>query len=119
MPRTCPVSRDSVQRPPGVAHSGYAGWVTELIDWVARHDRRARLLAGHCRGAAVALSANPDTVDGLALFSPAGLIAVRPTLTMLRATLPWLVRRNTLGARRLLDYMSGPGRAPRTTWSNG
>ena len=94
-------------------HSGYAGWVTELIDWVARQDGRARiLLAGHSRGAAVALSANPDTVHGLALFSPAGLIAVRPTLTMLRATLPWLVRRNTVDARRLLDYMSGPGRAP-------
>lgn len=98
---------------PAVEHSGYAWWVTELIDWVAGRDGRARILvAGHSRGAAVALSANPDTVHGPALFSPAGLIAVSPTLTMLRATLPWLVRRNTVGARRLLDYMSGPGRAP-------
>lgn len=98
---------------PADEHSGYAGWVTQLIGWVARRDGRARiLLAGHSRGAAVALSANPDTVHGLALFSPAGLIAVRPTLTMLRSTVPWLVRRNAVDARRLLDYMSGPGRAP-------
>ena len=98
---------------PDDEHSGYAGWVTDLIDWVARRDGRARiLLAGHSRGAAVALSANPDTVHGLAMFSPAGLVAVRPTLTMLRSTVPWLVRRNNVGARRLLDYMSGPGRTP-------
>jgi pimeloyl-ACP methyl ester carboxylesterase len=98
---------------PADEHSGYAGWVTQLIGWVEHRDGRARiLLAGHSRGAAVALSANPDTVHGLALFSPAGLIAVRPTLTMLRSTVPWLVRRNAVDARRLLDYMSGPGRAP-------
>ena len=98
---------------PGDEHIGYAGWVTDLIDWVARRSGQAKiLLAGHSRGAAVALSANPDLVHGLALFSPAGLIAVRPTLTMLRSTVPWLVRRNNLDARRLLDYMSGPGRAP-------
>ena len=98
---------------PSEEHAGYAAWVTDLIGWVARRDGRARiLLAGHSRGAAVALSASPDTVHGLALFSPAGLIAVRPTLTMLRSTVPWLVRRNPVGARRLLDYMSGPGRGP-------
>ena len=98
---------------PADEHSGYARWVTQLIGWVARRDGRARiLLAGHSRGAAVALSAKPDTVHGLALFSPAGLIAVRPTLTMLRSTVPWLVRRNAVDARRLLDYMSGPGGVP-------
>ena len=37
---------------------------------------------------------------------------MRPTLTMLRATLPWLVKRNNVDSRRLLAYMSGPGRAP-------
>ena len=98
---------------PDDEHSGYAGWVTDLIDWVARRDGPAQIqLAGHSRGAAVALSVNPDTVHGLALFSPGGLIAVRPTLTMLRCTVPWLVRRNSVDSRRLLAYMSGPGRAP-------
>jgi pimeloyl-ACP methyl ester carboxylesterase len=37
---------------------------------------------------------------------------VRPSIAMLRSTLPWLVRRNTAGARRLLQYMSGPGHSP-------
>ena len=87
--------------------------MTELIEWVKRRDGGAQiLLAGHSRGAAVALSADPDAVHGLVLFSPAGLIEVRPTIQMLRATLPWAVRRNNAGARRLLDYMSGPGRTP-------
>ena len=98
---------------PDDERSGYAAWVSELIDWVARRDDGAPLLlSGHSRGAAVALSADPDAVGGLALFSPAGLIRVRPTLPMLRSTLPWLVGRNSVGARRLLDFMSGPGRAP-------
>ena len=57
---------------PDDEHSEYAMWVTELIDWVAGRDGRAQImLVGHSRGAAVALSANPDTVNGLALFSPA------------------------------------------------
>ena len=51
-------------------------------------------------------------MDGLALFSPGGLIGVRPTLQMLRSTVPWLVRRDTVGASRLLDYLSGSGRVP-------
>lgn len=98
---------------PDDEHSDYAGWMTDLIAWVAGRDGRGPiLLAGHSRGAAVALSTDPDTVHGLAVFSPAGLIAVRPTLTMLRSTVPWLVRRTDADAKRLLKYMSGPGRAP-------
>ena len=98
---------------PADVHADYAAWVTELVDWVTRRvDRSPILLAGHSRGAAVALSTDPGTVRGLALFSPAGLTAVRPTLAMLRSTVPWLVRRNSVDARRLLDYMSGPGRTP-------
>lgn len=93
--------------------SGYAAWLTDLVAWVRRrHERDRIVLAGHSRGAAVALSAEPDSVDGLALLAPAGLTQVRPSVEMLRATLPWLVRRNNAGARRLLEYMSGPAHAP-------
>ena len=93
--------------------SGYAAWVSDVIAWVrARHPSARIVLAGHSRGAAVALSADQDSVAGLALLSPAGLTAVRPSLAMLRSTLPWLVRRNNAGARRLLEYMSGPGHTP-------
>jgi pimeloyl-ACP methyl ester carboxylesterase len=88
--------------------SGYAGWVEQLVSWVhSRHPDARIVLAGHSRGSAVAMLVNPDTVHGLALLSPAGFIAVRPTRQMLRATLPWLLRRNAAGARRLLEYMSG------------
>ncbi|MEO7941985.1 MAG: alpha/beta hydrolase [Marmoricola sp.] len=93
--------------------TGYATWVTELIEWVrGRHGDGQLLLAGHSRGAAVGLSADPVTVDGLALVNPGGLTGVRPSLPMLRATVPWLLRRNDAGSRRLLDYMSGPGHVP-------
>jgi pimeloyl-ACP methyl ester carboxylesterase len=92
----------------------YAAWLGELVSWVrAREGDAPLVVAGHSRGAAVALSADPDSVHGVALLSPAGLLGVRPTAQMLRATLPWLLRRNEAGARRLLAYMSGPGHPPR------
>ena len=92
---------------------GYSTWLTDLIAWVRRrHEGERIVLAGHSRGAAVALSANPDSVEALALLAPAGLTHVRPSIEMLRATLPWLVRRNNASARRLLKYMSGPTHEP-------
>ena len=88
--------------------SGYAAWLSDLIAWVReRHAHGRIVLAGHSRGAAVALSAEPDSVQGLILLAPAGLTEVRASIAMLRATLPWLMRRNSAGARRLLEYMSG------------
>lgn len=94
---------------------GYAGWLADVVAWIrARHPGARVVLAGHSRGAAVALSAEPGSVHGLALLSPAGLIAVRPTLRMLAATAPWLLRRDDQGSRRLLQFMSGPGHAPST-----
>jgi pimeloyl-ACP methyl ester carboxylesterase len=93
--------------------AGYAGWVNQLVSWVhSRHPDARIVLAGHSRGCAVAMLVNPDTIHGLALFSPAGFFAVRPTRQMLQATLPWLLRRNAAGARRLLEYMSGPNSTP-------
>ncbi|MCY4724641.1 alpha/beta hydrolase [Nocardioides sp. STR2] len=91
---------------------GYAAWSRDLIAWVReRHEHGRIVLAGHSRGAAVALSAEPDSVQGLVLLAPAGLSEVRPSFAMLQATLPWLVRRNSAGSRRLLEYMSGPTHA--------
>lgn len=89
---------------------GYRLWVTELLGWVREQRPGARvLLAGHSRGAAVALSAPPDAVHGLVLLSPAGLVGVRPSYAMLRATLPWLLRPDASSSRRLARLMSGPG----------
>ena len=93
--------------------AAYAAWLARLVSWVrARHGGAPLVVAGHSRGAAVALSAVPGTVHGVALLSPAGLIGVRPTPQMLRATVPWLLRRDEAGAGRLLRYMSGPGHVP-------
>lgn len=93
--------------------SGYAQWFGDVVSWIQALEPDARIVVvGHSRGAAVAMSADPDTVDAVALLSPAGLIDVRPTHRMLRATLPWLLQRNEAGARRLLQYMSGPGHSP-------
>jgi pimeloyl-ACP methyl ester carboxylesterase len=93
--------------------ASYSGWVDQLVSWVhSRHPDARIVLAGHSRGSAVAMLVNPDTVHGLALISPAGLIAVRPTRQMLQATLPWLLRRNAAGSRRLLQYMSGARGTP-------
>jgi pimeloyl-ACP methyl ester carboxylesterase len=90
----------------------YGKWAGELLRWVHERHAGARIvLAGHSRGAAVALSAPPDLVDGLALLSPAGLLGVRPSRAMLRATLPWLLRPGPAGSRRLVEYMSAPGAA--------
>ena len=103
----------SAAKRPDPETSGYAAWASDLIAWVRRrHDRGRIVLAGHSRGAAVALSVEPHSVDGLALLAPAGLTGVRPSIQMLRSTVPWLVRRNPAGARRLLQYMSGPAHAP-------
>lgn len=92
---------------------GYASWITDVLSWVrVRHPGSRTVLTGHSRGAAVALSSAPDEVHGLALLSPAGLIPARPSVAMLQATLPWLLRRGDDGSRRLLTYMSGPGHQP-------
>ncbi len=98
---------------PGDEVYSYGQWLAAVVSWVQRRHPDARLVvAGHSRGAAVALSADPQHVDGVALLSPGGLLSVRPTPQLLRATLPWVVRRDVAGARRLLDYMSAPGREP-------
>ncbi|MCU0263233.1 MAG: alpha/beta hydrolase [Candidatus Nanopelagicales bacterium] len=95
---------------------GYAAWVAQVVAWVRRrHPRGPIVLAGHSRGAAVALAAEPASVDGLALLAPAGLAPVHPSVPMLRATLPWLLRRDEVGARRLLQYMAAPGHEPGTS----
>ena len=99
------LSGDARPRPDA---DGWARWLDEVLRWVRRHDPGSRLvLAGHSRGAAVALS-GPTEVDALVLLSPAGLVNVRVSPAVLRAALPWMVRPSPPRSRALLRLMCGP-----------
>ncbi len=98
----------SAEDRPSDERLGYSQWVTDLLRWVrGQHPASQVLVAGHSRGAAVALSAPPDLVEGVVALSPAGIMSVRPSREMIAASVPWLLRRNEQGSRRLLSYMSG------------
>lgn len=99
----------STARRPDDEVAAYAEWVNDLMAEERRGQSGRLVLAGHSRGAAVALSANPDSVHGLVLAAPAGIRAVRVTASVLRATLPWLLRPTADRASRLVELMAGSG----------
>lgn len=84
---------------------GYARWAGEVLAAVCGTGRT--VLAGHSRGAAMALTAPPDAVDALLLVSPAGLAKVRLTATLLARTLPWLLRPDADRSARMVELMAG------------
>ena len=58
---------------PDDEHAGYARWVTEMVDWVKHRDGHTQIfLAGHSRGAAVALSADPAHGERPGAVQPCG-----------------------------------------------
>ena len=71
------------------------------------HPQLPLVIAGHSRGAAAALLANPADVDGLVLVSPAGLAKVRLSPDVLLRSIPWLLRPTPARSRRLVDLMAG------------
>lgn len=88
--------------------AGYAEWLTDVVDHVRqRHPRLPIVLAGHSRGAATALLANPADVDGLVLISPAGLAKVRLSPVMLWRSIAWLQRPTPDRSERLVQMMLG------------
>jgi pimeloyl-ACP methyl ester carboxylesterase len=81
---------------------GYAHWVDEVLTATRdRHPRGELVLAGHSRGAAVALGATPSAVDSSVLISPAGLAGPRTGPRLLRTTVPWMLRPRTERSRAL------------------
>jgi pimeloyl-ACP methyl ester carboxylesterase len=88
----------------------YARWLAEVLAAAVQGAPPRRVvLAGHSRGAAVALTADPASVDGLVLLSPAGLAKVRITPSLLAHTLGWLMWPTPARSRRVVDLMAGPG----------
>jgi pimeloyl-ACP methyl ester carboxylesterase len=91
---------------------GYGRWLEEVVPAVrAEHPGRAITIAGHSRGAAVAL-AGPTDVDGLVLVSPAGLTGVRVRPAILRTAVPWMLRPSPERSLALLRLMSGAASRP-------
>jgi hypothetical protein len=95
--------------------TAFAAWIDELLTWVRqRHHGLPLVLAGHSRGAAVALTASANLVDRLRLLSPAGLVEATASFGVLWATLPWLAWPSDRTAAGLLRVMSAPGWQPPT-----
>lgn len=86
----------------------YSAWVQEVVAHVRTTTATHRLLlVGHSRGAAAALGADPASVDGLLLLSPAGLAGVRMTPAVVGRSLAWLLRPTPARTRRLVALMAG------------
>jgi pimeloyl-ACP methyl ester carboxylesterase len=88
--------------------TAYERWMREVLGHVRQqHPQVPLILAGHSRGAAAALLANPSEIEGLVLASPAGLAKVRLSPTMLTRSIAWLTRPTRARSRRLVDLMAG------------
>jgi pimeloyl-ACP methyl ester carboxylesterase len=99
---------------------GYGRWLAEVLAHVQhQHPGVPLVVAGHSRGAAAALLANPADVGGLVLVSPAGLAKVRLTPRVLWLSLAWLLRPTPVRSKRLVTLMLGGRGArpePLTEW---
>ena len=110
----------SAARRPVDEVADYARWLAEVLAHVRQqHPQLPLVVAGHSRGAAAALLANPADVDGLVLVSPAGLAKVRLTPALLWRSIPWLLQPTPARSRRLVDLMaagSGAELGPLVEW---
>lgn len=82
----------------------YAGWVEEVLEQLGI---RAPILVGHSLGAHIALSAAASpSIAGLVLISPAGIIRLRATPSVLFRSTAWLARRDEASSRALVRLMT-------------
>lgn len=97
------------QRPSGDRAAGYGVWVGEIVEWVRGSLGAGPLvLAGHSLGAAVALAGPTTGVTALVVIDPAGLVNLRVSAAVLRATLPWLMRPTGRRSQALLKQLTVP-----------
>lgn len=91
----------------------HAGWLADVVAAARAERPDGRLvLAGVSRGAAIALHAEPDAVDGLVLVSPGGLVPVRMRPAVLATSLAWTMFKSARASRALIARMSAPGQEP-------
>ncbi len=83
----------------------YARWLTEVLD--ALRLEEVRVLA-HSMGASVALSAAASgaRVGGIAALSPAGIIRLRVSPTVLARSTAWVATRSEGASRALVSMMT-------------
>jgi pimeloyl-ACP methyl ester carboxylesterase len=87
--------------------ASHSRWVGQVVAQARSGHPTGRLvLAGHSRGAAVALATAPDTVDSLILISPAGLASVHLTVKTLIRSVAWLARPSDRHSARLVSLMT-------------
>ena len=83
-------------------------WIGQVLAEARRGHSAGRLvLAGHSRGAALALSADPDAVDSLIMISPAGLASAQLTVRTVIRSVAWLLRPSDRSSARLVALMTG------------
>ncbi len=97
---------------PNESFTPQRSWLTRLLAELQPAESSRVILAGHSRGAAVALAADPHDIDALALVSPAGLIKANASWSVLRTALPWMLRPSLSRSAALLRLMTAAGRAP-------
>lgn len=90
----------------------HRAWVSEVLSALPMDGVRRVVMAGHSRGAYVALVSDPQAVDGLVLVNPAGIIKVAASPAILRTAVPWVVRPNDRRSSALFRLMSGPKHQP-------
>jgi pimeloyl-ACP methyl ester carboxylesterase len=96
-------------RPTGNRLPAYGVWVDEVV---AHLQADRVVLAGHSLGAAITLAAGTSGIAGLLLLDPGGLVRLRVSPAVLRATLPWLLWPTPARSARLLRRMHGTGWQP-------
>ncbi len=84
----------------------YGQWLTDTLPQVTPEPA---VVVGHSLGGAIALAATSDLIAGRVLVSTAGLVRLHVGLSVLGATVPWLLRPSVPRAERLVRHMSLPG----------
>ncbi|MFI6106305.1 alpha/beta fold hydrolase [Streptomyces sp. NPDC051310] len=83
----------------------YRNWLSEALESAVPGPA---VVVGHSLGGAIALACSSSRITGRILVSPAGLTRLRVSPSVMRATVPWLVRPSVRSARRLLAHMVAP-----------